>query len=123
MKLENKIYKPVNSYGFHLLKDIFTFLPAKDLPIGTKVICLEARLCGSIASWLQNTSKNHGAVKISGEVVEIKPNGERVVKLNEDQRKSWAEPIGNERVKSYIGGVGFPVDHIIEIVKEADDEL
>lgn len=110
--MDNKVYEG-DQYGCQeFLKE--SFLPAKNLKIGAKVICLCSRLSGSYDSWLQKTTKNHGWVKIEGIISDIKENGKRVVTLDSDQVNEWKKPIGKERLESYIAGTGYSVDHIIE---------
>jgi hypothetical protein len=98
-------------YGCHGYEG--SCLPAKDLEIGTKVICLASRL--SASNWQRKTNVNHGWVPINGTVTDILPNGERVVELNQDEVNMWEKPIGKETEMQSVGRIGHHVDHIIKV--------
>jgi len=105
-----KIYAG-NHYGCYSFRG--KYLPAKDLKIGTKVICLASRL--SASNWQRKTNINHGWVPINGIVTNILANGNRVVTLNQNEINLWEKPIGKETEEQYVGGIGYHADHIIKI--------
>lgn len=90
------------------------YLPAKDLNVGDKVVCLISRL-SSGSAWLKNTSQYHGWYECPGIISSIRDNGMRKVTLDEERVLELKTLCGKEQYESHIGGVGNHVDHIIKI--------
>lgn len=110
MKITKEIVYQGSKYGCYEFRD--QYLPAKNLKVGAKVVCMVSRLSSS--NWQEKTNVNHGWVAIDGIVTDIESNGKRCVTLDASQIENWEKPIGKEKSYQSLGCIGYPVDHIVK---------
>lgn len=90
------------------------FISPKELPIGTRVVCLVSRTSEN-HEFIKDGLHYHGWIEIDGII--SKKKGKRVVILNNMLLELWEDPLSFEEDYQLVNSIGYPINHIIEIIK------
>lgn len=113
IKMEKIVLKIID-HKIYTIKNVFSFIPPKDLNDGDRVVYLASRGSSSYSTYGKHTGVDHGWVKIEG-IVEVQYSGERYIRLDKNQENFWKQPRGREQTEQLIS---IANGGIIQVIKE-----